>query len=45
MLLLAVQTGLRVPELTGLRCGDVELGRGAHVRCEGVRLLWSDSLS
>ena len=35
MLLLAVQTGLRVPELTGLRCGDVELGRGAHVRCEG----------
>jgi integrase/recombinase XerD len=35
LLLLAVQTGLRVSELTGLCCGDVELGRGAHVRCEG----------
>ena len=35
LLLLAVQTGLRVSEVTGLCCGDVELGRGAHVRCEG----------
>jgi integrase len=31
----AVQTGLRVSELTGLRVGDVELGTGAHVRCRG----------
>ena len=29
------QTGLRVSELTGLRCGDVHLGRGAHIRCTG----------
>ena len=35
LLLLAVQTGLRVSELTGLRIGDLELGRGAHVRCRG----------
>jgi site-specific recombinase XerD len=32
---LALQTGLRLSELTGLRCGDVELGNGAHVRCTG----------
>ena len=31
----AVQTGLRVSELTGLRNQDVELGTGAHVRCVG----------
>lgn len=31
MLLLAVQTGLRVSELVGLRCRDVHLGAGAHV--------------
>ena len=31
----AVQTGLRVSELTGLRNSDVELGTGAHVRCRG----------
>jgi integrase/recombinase XerD len=31
----AVQTGLRVSELTGLHIGDVELGTGAHVRCHG----------
>ena len=31
LLLLAVQTGLRVSELTGLTCGDVHLGTGAHV--------------
>ena len=35
LLLLAVQTGLRVSELTGLNCGDVTLGAGANVRCEG----------
>ncbi len=35
LLLLAVQTGLRVSELTGLRCQDVVLGSGAHVRCQG----------
>ena len=35
MLLLAVQTGLRASELVGLRCGDVVLGSGAHVRCMG----------
>ena len=32
---LAVQTGLRVSELTGLNCGDVTLGEGGAVRCEG----------
>jgi len=31
----AVQTGLRVSELTGLRNGDIALGHGAHVRCRG----------
>lgn len=31
----AVQTGLRVSELTGLRNSDIELGTGAHVRCRG----------
>ena len=35
LLLVAVQTGLRVSELTGLDCGDVALGTGAHVRCVG----------
>jgi integrase len=34
-LLTAVQTGLRVSELIGLRCEDVVLGTGSHVRCEG----------
>ena len=29
LLVLAVQTGLRVSELTGLTCGDVHLGTGA----------------
>ena len=33
LLLLAVQTGLRVSELTGLRCADVHLGSGPHVSC------------
>ena len=35
LLLLAVQTGLRVSELTGLRCEDVVLENGAHVHCWG----------
>ena len=35
LLVIAVQTGLRVSELTGLRCGDVNLNKGAHVRCLG----------
>jgi integrase/recombinase XerD len=35
LILLAVRTGLRVSELTGLRRRDVVLGAGAHVRCEG----------
>ncbi|MEA5457254.1 tyrosine-type recombinase/integrase [Sinomonas sp. JGH33] len=35
LLLLAVQTGLRVSELTGLSPGDVHLGTGAHVACHG----------
>jgi site-specific recombinase XerD len=35
LLLVAVQTGLRVSELTGLDCGDVALGTGANVRCVG----------
>jgi site-specific recombinase XerD len=34
-LLLAVQTGLRLSELTGLHQQDVSLGTGAHVRCLG----------
>ncbi len=35
LLLLAVQTGLRVSELTALRRGDIHAGTGAHVRCQG----------
>lgn len=35
LLLLAVQTGLRVSELIGLRRRDIQLGAGAHVRCRG----------
>ena len=35
LLLVAVQTGLRVSELVGLCCQDVILGAGAHVRCTG----------
>lgn len=34
-LLTAIQTGLRLSEMTMLRQGDVELRTGAHVRCEG----------
>ena len=35
LIALAAQTGLRLSELIGLNCGDVELGTGAHVRCMG----------
>jgi integrase/recombinase XerD len=35
LLLLAVQTGLRVSELTGLARQDIHLGSGPHVRCHG----------
>ena len=35
LLLLAMQTGLRVSEITGLTCQDVHLDTGAHVRCRG----------
>lgn len=35
LLLVAVQTGLRLSELTGLQPEDVHLGTGAHVRCVG----------
>jgi len=35
LLLLAVQTGLRLSEITGLRQKDLMLGHGAYVRCEG----------
>jgi integrase/recombinase XerD len=35
LLLVAIQTGLRVSELTSLACGDVELGPAAHLRCYG----------
>ena len=35
LLTVAVQTGLRVSELTGLKLHDVQLGPGAYVRCVG----------
>jgi integrase/recombinase XerD len=35
LLVLAVQTGLRISELAGLTCADVVLGVGAHVHCVG----------
>ncbi len=35
LLLLAAQSGLRASELIGLRCQDIALGVGAHVRCHG----------
>jgi site-specific recombinase XerD len=34
-LITAVQTGLRLSEMTALRHEDVSLGAGAHVRCRG----------
>jgi integrase/recombinase XerD len=35
VLLLAVQTGLRAAEVIGLRCENIILGSGAHVKCLG----------
>lgn len=35
LLIVAIQTGLRVSELIGLDCGDVVLGVGGHISCEG----------
>lgn len=35
LLVVALQTGLRVSELVGLRRRDIQLGAGAHVRCRG----------
>lgn len=35
LLLLALQTGLRLSEIIGLRCHDVALDSGPHVRCTG----------
>ncbi|MFN2538818.1 MAG: tyrosine-type recombinase/integrase [Mycobacteriales bacterium] len=35
LLVVALRTGLRLSELTGLRCRDVVLGPAAHVKCLG----------
>jgi site-specific recombinase XerD len=35
LLLVAMQTGLRLSELTAVRCKDVSLGPGAHIHCVG----------
>jgi site-specific recombinase XerD len=35
LLVVAIQTGLRVSELTALVCADVDLNTGAHLRCQG----------
>ena len=35
LLVVALRTGLRLSELTGLRCRDVELGAAAHIKCLG----------
>jgi site-specific recombinase XerD len=35
LLLTATQTGLRISELIGLTCADVQLGTGAHLRAFG----------
>ena len=35
LMLLMVQTGLRISELIGLRRNDIHLGAGAHVACHG----------
>ena len=35
LLLMAIQTGLRLSEMTSLRREHIVLGKGAHVRCEG----------
>ncbi len=35
LMAVAIQTGLRVSELTGLYCQDVHLGTGANLQCTG----------
>jgi integrase/recombinase XerD len=35
LMMIAILTGLRASEMVGLRCQDVTLGTGAHVRCSG----------
>ena len=35
LVLTALQTGLRLSEITNLRQGDVSLRSGAHIRCQG----------
>ena len=35
LLLVAVQTGLRISELTGLTCANLRLGAGRHLFCRG----------
>jgi len=35
LLMLMIQTGVRVSELTGLRISDLQLGTGAHIRVSG----------
>jgi integrase/recombinase XerD len=35
LIVLAIQTGLRISELAGLTCADVVLGAGAHIHCVG----------
>lgn len=35
LLTVSVQTGMRVSELCGLRCQDVQLGTGANLQCYG----------
>ena len=35
LLLTTMQTGLRLAEVTSLRCADITLGSGAYVRCRG----------
>jgi site-specific recombinase XerD len=35
LLLVVIQTGVRLTELTALKVLDVHLGGGAHVRCRG----------
>lgn len=35
ILYVLIQTGLRVSELCTIRCEDIHLGHGAHVRCHG----------
>jgi len=35
LLVIAIETGMRVSEITGLTCDAVRFGTGAHVRCHG----------